>query len=261
MPRREDNAVEMGSGDSGDGLGMLGAFRKALQDTISKGNPARQEMGLYGVAMAAGRPVLGGFAPVAGVAGRPVSRKSGVVVPVGEPGSTAVGHAGVRADGGTPAARRGAGADTSWQAVVSQARHQAAAGQVRREVERAGLRLPASGAAAAGMSFAPALGRAAADGVSLYPAARNAPVVPGLRRGGSVHGAVAAAEAAPPTQEGAADQPPATMRQPVLEAGAEFDIRRALEAYFFQQSRLPPAGAAGFNPSLSPVWAGLKIPS
>ena len=41
---------------------------------------------------------------------------------------------------------------------------------------------------------------------------------------------------------------------------ASAHIERALEDYFFRQSRLPPVGAAAFNPLLSPVWAGLKIP-
>ena len=48
--------------------------------------------------------------------------------------------------------------------------------------------------------------------------------------------------------------------EPALAAVAPADIERVVEDYFFRQSRLPPAGAAGFNPLLSPVWAGLKIP-
>lgn len=34
----------------------------------------------------------------------------------------------------------------------------------------------------------------------------------------------------------------------------------ALEGYFFRQSRLAPSGGAAFNPRLSPLWAGLKLP-
>jgi len=40
----------------------------------------------------------------------------------------------------------------------------------------------------------------------------------------------------------------------------EFDIGQALEEYFFQQSRLPPAGTTAFDPRLTPLWAGLKLP-
>ncbi|MCB5945719.1 hypothetical protein, partial [Acidocella sp. KAb 2-4] len=45
--------------------------------------------------------------------------------------------------------------------------------------------------------------------------------------------------------------------EPVVD---ERDLAQALRAYFFRQSRLPPAGAAGFDPRLTPAWAGIKIP-
>ena len=38
------------------------------------------------------------------------------------------------------------------------------------------------------------------------------------------------------------------------------DFGDALEEYFFQQSRLAPSGGAAFNPRLSPLWSGLKLP-
>jgi hypothetical protein len=52
------------------------------------------------------------------------------------------------------------------------------------------------------------------------------------------------------------------MHEPIGNRGGmtDFDIGQALEEYFFQQSRLPPAGAAAFDPRLTPLWAGLKIP-
>lgn len=34
----------------------------------------------------------------------------------------------------------------------------------------------------------------------------------------------------------------------------------ALDDYFFRQSRLAPTGGTGFDPRLSPLWAGLKLP-
>lgn len=39
----------------------------------------------------------------------------------------------------------------------------------------------------------------------------------------------------------------------------QFDIGPALEAYFFRQSRLPPSGAAAFDPRISPAWTGLGL--
>jgi hypothetical protein len=47
---------------------------------------------------------------------------------------------------------------------------------------------------------------------------------------------------------------------PAAALSASREIERALDGYFFRLSRMPPAGGAGFNPLLSPVWAGLKIP-
>jgi hypothetical protein len=37
-------------------------------------------------------------------------------------------------------------------------------------------------------------------------------------------------------------------------------IGQAIETYFEDQARLPPAGMTGFDPRLSPAWAGLQIP-
>jgi len=38
------------------------------------------------------------------------------------------------------------------------------------------------------------------------------------------------------------------------------DVAQALEGYFERQARLPPSSGAGFDPRLSPAWAGLQIP-
>jgi hypothetical protein len=43
-------------------------------------------------------------------------------------------------------------------------------------------------------------------------------------------------------------------------APGQTDFARALDDYFFRQSRLATAGGAAFNPYLSPAWAGLKLP-
>ena len=41
-------------------------------------------------------------------------------------------------------------------------------------------------------------------------------------------------------------------------SGTDFDD--VLEEYFFRQSRLAPSGGTAFDPRLSPLWAGLKLP-
>jgi len=38
------------------------------------------------------------------------------------------------------------------------------------------------------------------------------------------------------------------------------DFADALDDYFFRQSRLAPTGGTAFDPRLSPLWAGLKLP-
>jgi len=261
------NARARGMRDVGHDVGaVMREFRKALKAAEAVGSAAVQGMGVFGAAMAVGRPGLGGFAPVADVAGRPVAQKAKIVAPVGEAGSIMAGSGGAQTDAGALAARQGGGgSNTSYRAVLAQARHEAAAGRARREADAAGLHLPArgtvlgrvsfappGGGTRAGLSFAPP-GGGTVDGDSLYPArpgATGTAGAPVLLRQDGVHDAVpvparnekfAAAEAAPGLL-------------------APADIGRALEDYIFRQSRLPPAGGAGFNPLLSPVWAGLKVP-
>jgi hypothetical protein len=41
---------------------------------------------------------------------------------------------------------------------------------------------------------------------------------------------------------------------------SHFDLPGVLDDYFLRQTRLPPSGATGFDPRLTPVWAGLKLP-
>jgi hypothetical protein len=44
--------------------------------------------------------------------------------------------------------------------------------------------------------------------------------------------------------------------------GAVSGVRlyRAIDDYLARQARLPPSGMTGFDPRLSPAWAGLQIP-
>ncbi len=47
---------------------------------------------------------------------------------------------------------------------------------------------------------------------------------------------------------------------PDFGGGPGLDFADALDDYFFRQSRLAPMGGTGFDPRLSPAWAGLKLP-
>ena len=36
--------------------------------------------------------------------------------------------------------------------------------------------------------------------------------------------------------------------------------RESIENYFFRKARLPPSGTTDFDPQITPVWAGIKLP-
>lgn len=260
------NAAARGWRDVGHDLGaVLGEFHKALKAAAAKGKTTMGGMGLYDVALAAGRPGLGGFAPVAGTAKPPPGQKSRVAASMGEAGFAQGGLKGVQADAGRLTMRPDTGGESSYHAVLAQARSQVAASQARRATDRAALHLPARGAAGVGaLSFAPPASGRAVDGVSLHAGMPGGAGAPGLRQrgsvSGSVHGAFAAAEAASAAPGALEAQDFTAAREAAAAQPVPFDIGRALDNYFFRQSRLPPIGAAGFNPLLSPVWAGLKIP-
>ena len=241
---------------------VLGEFRAALTAAKEKRAVVRLEAKLHDLALAAGQPELGGFAPVAAAAKRQMELKRRVAVSPGEGRSIAAMHLAVPEDVPEREMPRAASDAPSYRVAMAQARHEAAVARERRRAEREALHLPVRGRGVEKMSFAPY----AADGVvgreALPPAkGRHALPVPGLRRGRGAQGAAAMAQEAP-HDPGAAPESQHLEVRPVLaqETAAPLDIKRALDEYFFRQSRLPPNGGAGFNPLLSPIWAGLKIP-
>jgi len=61
------------------------------------------------------------------------------------------------------------------------------------------------------------------------------------------------------------DEAAATVEQDITQAPAfaTAEVSRfgpAIEAFFLRQARLPPSGATGFDPKITPLWAGLKLP-
>lgn len=298
-----------------DSIGTaLIAFRAALAAAASC-RAMLHGMGLYEMAMAAGRPGLGGFAPVLGAAVR--RRRQGLPVvaaedevdlappPGGSPGRNGLAPRGVAArdqsgfapamggvarqevvrnmvaedvTGSAPAANAGAApvdhalvaaragdVEPSYRAVAARARAEAAAGQARRAAERAALHLPATSAAGwAECSFAPP-GAAAMEGITWHAGRHGLVTLPDMRmgteRGLVTQGAPFASQPTLERHHAGISAEPADSASPNAAAPVErFDIERQLEDYFFRKSRLPPAGGAGFNPLLSPAWAGLKIP-
>lgn len=269
-----------GGGDDiltvGDDLGAaLNEFRVALRGEMVK-RAVVPGMALLNAALAVGGSELGGFAPVAGGAVRQGEPRRKLMVKPSEGRKLVPGRpepAGVRNED-TPISAEDA---PSYRVIMAQAKVQAGVGWARRQAERARLHMPVGAATEQGRSFAPPPGGVAGrmPEANVQPSGGGEVVgggyfsepglaaMPVLRRAGSVHDAVAAAEAA----SGGAEIGPGAPQSrwgAGMEAAqggvAPFDIRQALDDYFFRQSRLPPNGGAGFNPLLSPVWAGLKIP-
>jgi len=248
--------------DTGQDLAAaLNDFRVALRGARKPCAAAPPGMGLYDAAMVAGQAAPGGFAPIAGAAEHHVGPKQKLVASVGEGRSVQAVRLMPQTDVMGRAIRRLDNEMPSYRAVIMQAKEQAAAVKARRQAGRVALLLPAREEEAMGMSFAPPSGAGVGGEIALNLVQGARPVVPGLRRGGSVHSAVAAAEAASRdadgTVKGQAYEVSPETAQAVMEPS---DIRQVLDEYFFRQSRLPPNGGAAFNPLLSPIWAGLKIP-
>jgi hypothetical protein len=160
-----------------------------------------------------------------------------------------------------------------FRAVLAAARHAAAELKRLRAEEQAADQLPPRRAAVAERVFAPPSrltasampakrgSDAAVPGRSFSRPARHAATVeqpehqrddlaatspiPLARRKEPESGSGEIIGFAPETRRGSATGP---------------DLGQALRAYFFQQSRLPPAASPCFDPTLTPLWAGVKIP-
>lgn len=256
-----ENAVERGLADVGNDLGgLLRGFRAALKTKAAKKAAAVPGLGLHGLAMAAGRPELSGFAPAAGGAGRQMPKKFKLAAQAGELDFMGSRYSGATLDVVSGVVQASGGGEPSYRAVLAQARQQAEASRVRRNAERAALHMPAAPAGLEGLSFAPPPRGGAEGSVTLPPRGQSECFMPGFRRRTSVHDAISAAEAALPEPAFAGEQEFAAGPASAPAGAMPFDIEQALEAYLFRQSRLPPSSGAGFNPLLSPVWAGLKLP-
>lgn len=261
----------------GDDRGTaLNEFRAALRGEMEKRAAVTPGMMLHNAALVVGMPELGGFAPVVGGAVRQTDPRRRLMAVPGEGRKLVPGRvepAGVRSED-MPVSAEDA---PSYRAVMAQARVQAGAGRTRRQAERAKLYMPVGVAAEQGRSFAPPPGGAAGRTQETYMQPSGGgetagggyfsepglAVMPVLRRAGSVHDAVTAAEAASgdaETGSGASQSRLGAGMEAAQGSVAPAEIRQALDDYFFRQSRLPPNGGAGFNPLLSPIWAGLKIP-
>lgn len=180
-------------------------------------------------------------------------------------------------DGEVMAGRdRGGTSSRSYHDVMVRAREAAVLQRARREAARAVWRLPPHGAAPLEMSFAPPSGRETAvprkyysgvlgweaDEGALTGSAR-APekgTAPGFLRRRATYRQEKMFETAPASAIETRDHLFSKMPEASTARSATFCLEQALDEYFFRKSRLPPAGGAWFNPLLSPIWAGFKIP-
>ncbi|MGO9816544.1 MAG: hypothetical protein ACLPJJ_10220 [Acidocella sp.] len=176
----------------------------------------------------------------------------------------------------TDAAKRGPDAQVppeGFRFVLAAARREAAQSRDRRARERVATYLPPRGEEALRQVFAPVRRNLPASPPDLLrgqqamgwpefalPAVRLAQTMPGWRGRGPISQAFAT-EVGRGVEPGAGSSeklnPP--VARPAGRAEGE-DLAQALRAYFFRQSRLPPAGGTGFDPRLTPAWAGVKIP-
>jgi hypothetical protein len=207
--------------------------------------------------MAAGQPGLHGFAPFQELPAQ-LLRRPKITANIGEPAAL-VSRARYADRGNEASNARPSWATQPYEKSVGQARAQAAEARSRREAARAALHLPVERAAMEGFSVAPRPRVGVSDGIRV-PSASTALPASLLRQAARQRDSVQSIEATSKNVDDAEIGRRLAVDAPTLARSASAHIERALEDYFFRQSRLPPVGGAAFNPLLSPVWAGLKIP-
>jgi hypothetical protein len=74
-------------------------------------------------------------------------------------------------------------------------------------------------------------------------------------------GGVAGPRFAARATAGEADTGASAAANPGASTGHRKALKLALQDYFDQQARLPPNGATGFDPRLTPAWPALQLPA
>ena len=237
--------------------GSIVDFYRQCRNNILAGVKTGEKT-LHDLALSLGGNGRGSFAPVGRMAppraGSVRQRASGGVAPGlhGQRQAAAPGEA--LAPGG-----QGPGG-TGYKAVLAQAKAQAAQAKQSRVAAGQSVHLRPGGEALSRVSFAPI----GAGG--LGPAARFAAQAGLLSNSGTPaqgETAQASTDSLAPSRASAGTASggtPLAFNEAASTPPARADFARALESYFFRQSRLPPTGGAAFNPYLSPLWAGLKLP-
>jgi|GEM_PF-4607005 hypothetical protein len=260
-----------------DAGSLLTDFRKALRRVV-EAKEARELrepwLKVHSLAMAAGQPGFGGVAPVRRT--NIPQRKLGFVdaMPTGAASLPAmVSQRQMRNSLFSSASRVDGAEQKSCRAVMVVARQEAVQAREKREVERSIMYLPSRGVVSTQMSFAPIrlnVSQGEADEVAgdhemaphvmPLPGDRRSAILPVSRRARQGDEAI---QKAPEVRLEPYNKDSVVLTPPSGQSGSEpvqFDIGQALEEYFFEQSRMPPAGTTAFDPRLTPAWAGLKLP-
>lgn len=225
-------------------------------------NPVPAHMRLHHMLMKSS-PQLPSVAPIPGRAGQQRSAlppRAGMGDVPALSGASRTPAAAAALGTGT-AADQGA-ALTGYRKVIADAQAQAAAARARRDAGRAAMGQVSRGGNLSGLSFAPVGGAGAVGRLAHYAAsggeADQAQLAAGQHQ---PYGAADALYLRPqPHRDGNATPAlPGAQQSPA--SPSQLAVEQAIDAYFFRQSRLPPNGGAAFNPYLSPIWAGLKLPA
>jgi hypothetical protein len=258
-----------------DAGSLLTDFRKSLREVVEAKEVRELRepwLKVHSLAMAAGQPGFGGVAPVRRtnilqwkLSSAKAKSADAASLPMVE-GSRQMQNSLFLGAGRVDGAEQ-----KSYRAVsvAVAARQEAAQARAKREGEQSFMYLPPRGV----RSFAPIRlnvvkdeaddimrGHEVAPYIMPLPGVRRSAVLPVSRRArqaGEAIPEVSHVRPEPYGEDSVAFTP--TSVRPMPEP-AQFDIGQALEEYFFQQSRMPPAGTTAFDPRLTPAWAGLKLP-
>lgn len=254
---------------TGEDLIHLAAFRarlRAARPAKSRGDA------VHGMAVHLGTQGIAGIAPVLF---RRVSRTARRVAGPGEGAGFVAGPARrlMTAEIVKPVSDAVPRQSQGFRAVLAAARQEAAQGRARREHERGADYLPPRRDEAEQRAFAP-VRRNAPTGAPQMAGSHEALAQVSVRSASRILAggwvgrgpsalplatfAAVGRQAEPGGAQGETLAPVTARRQVGREEGP--DLAQALRTYFFRRSRLPPAGGTGFDPRLTPAWAGVKIP-
>ncbi len=234
-------------------------FYKQLRKHILGGSKSGSKT-LFDHALAAGQAGMGGFAPV----GRMAPPRAGATRRQSGSGGEAAGLHGQSAGSSAHDRALAASGQTQgaggYKSVLAQAKAQAVLARQSREAAGNAAYLAPRASGLSNVAFAPigAGGLGPAARFAAHAGWQDQPAA--LHPGETTDITVDALTPSHTESKTSSASSLPTLNEAAAAAPGQTDFTRALETYFFRQSRLHPAGGAAFNRYLSPLWAGLKLP-